>query len=72
MMPNSNANRNPKSLRDARLCQPFSIKNRPLNSTKIQRIIAAAQYASAEYRAAVSPVYVKRAVAAAAARTGLA
>jgi len=29
-------------------------------------------YASAEYRAAVSPVYVKRAVAAAAARAGLA
>jgi hypothetical protein len=34
MMPNSNVNRNAKSLRAARVCQPFNIKTHPLDSTK--------------------------------------
>ena len=33
-MPNSTPSRNPQSPRDARVCQPFSPKNHPLDSTK--------------------------------------
>jgi hypothetical protein len=37
MMPNSNPSRNAKSLSNVRVCQPFSIKNHPLVSTKTNK-----------------------------------
>jgi hypothetical protein len=36
MMPNSSPNRNAKSLCNPQVCQPFSAKNHPLDSTKTQ------------------------------------